>query len=515
MARSEDTRPTTEEPTISSVNTPLVLALACMSIRLVLSVFWKPTMWGDTPTYVAMAEYIKSWDFSGYLAVRPPGYPLLLLLGGLDFRAIWLIQSFLGIGISVMLYSLTYDQTRSRPWAFAAGLSYSLSINGLLFEASILTETLSTFLLMLSVWLVIRALRPTRHHLLWHGSAATVAAFAALTRPLLLFLGPLCLLVLLRSWSGVRLPLAPRLKRAVAFAVPWILLVGGWSLFNLVKVDYFGVTTLGGYNLTHHTGAFIELAPQRYATIKRVYLRHRDQQMAAFGTYRNTINVAVWDLLKETGLSYVDMSRTLSRMSLELMAAHPYLYLKSVTQAWIPFWTQNFYFVADPRPGLQQRVWWLERWVLVSAGSIFLALSLNALYSLTGGRRTKPISNHALLPIAVVVVGSLAQALGEFGEPERNSIPFQPLILLVVVVWLHSTFHRARPKPPLLELPRFRGHPIVGGKEDVHDVDEPSPVLAGVPPSDRQTGSQRADARGARTSLRAVGPVHPELDASG
>ena len=129
MARSEDTRPTTEEPAISSVNTPLVLALACMSIRLVLSVFWKPTIWGDTPTYVAMAEYIKSWDFSGYLAVSPPGYPLLLLLGGLDFRAIWLIQSFLGIGISVMLYSLTYDQTRSRPWAFAAGLSYSLSIN--------------------------------------------------------------------------------------------------------------------------------------------------------------------------------------------------------------------------------------------------------------------------------------------------------------------------------------------------------------------------------------------------
>jgi hypothetical protein len=32
-----------------------------------------------------------------------------------------------------------------------------------------------------------------------------------------------------------------------------------------------------------------------------------------------------------------------------------------------------------------------------------------------------------------------------------------------------------------LELTQFRGHPIVGAERSVHDAEEPSAVLAGVP----------------------------------
>src|SRR6266849_563418 len=45
----------------------------------------------------------------------------------------------------------------------------------------------------------------------------------------------------------------------------------------------------------------------------------------------------------------------------------------------------------------------------------------------------------------------------------------------------------------LLELTRFRGHPMVGAERSVHDAEEPSAVRAGVPAADRRVGPQRAD----------------------
>src|SRR5712691_7925069 len=66
-----------------------------------------------------------------------------------------------------------------------------------------------------------------------------------------------------------------------------------------------------------------------------------------------------------------------------------------------------------------------------------------------------------------------------------------------------------------LELTRFRGHPMVGAERSIHDAEEPWAVPTGVPATHRRAGSQRTDARGARTAVRAVGPVHPELGAPG
>jgi transposase-like protein len=42
-----------------------------------------------------------------------------------------------------------------------------------------------------------------------------------------------------------------------------------------------------------------------------------------------------------------------------------------------------------------------------------------------------------------------------------------------------------------VELPRFRGHPIIGAERSVHDAEEPSAVPAGVPATHCRTGAQR------------------------
>jgi len=43
------------------------------------------------------------------------------------------------------------------------------------------------------------------------------------------------------------------------------------------------------------------------------------------------------------------------------------------------------------------------------------------------------------------------------------------------------------------ELPRLRGHPMVGAERSAHDAAEPSAVSAGVPAADDQVGSARPD----------------------
>lgn len=432
---------------LSGVVTLFALGLICMSVRIAVWATWSPTSEVDTPSYVDMAYILRSLDFSHYLGLRPPGYPLLLLLAALDFDRVWVLQSILGVAISLMVYSLTYSQTRSAAWAFLAGLAHSLNLNQLLFEASILTETFSAFLLVAVVWLLLRPLGAGGQRLSVYVAAGVAAGIASLTRPLLLYLGPLCLLVLFHDWRRVRVPLPSRLKWALFFLAPWILLVVGWSLFNLVTVDYFGVTTLGGYEITNQTGAFIELAPEKYAAVKEVYLRYRAQRMAQFGTHVNTIHVAVHDLLKETGLSYSDLSRTLLRMSLELIAAHPIRYLKGVTRAWVDFWRQNIYWQANPRPGLQLRIWSLQWWLIQGAVLIFLAVSSKALWSLVRGRRNPPVSIQCLLPTSIVLVGSVIQALIELGGNARYAIPFQPLVVLVAFVSMHSASRRASTEP--------------------------------------------------------------------
>jgi hypothetical protein len=135
------------------------LVTICVLVRLLLWFNYKPIVYNDTPLYLDLASYIRHLDFQGYQGERTPGYLLLLLLSGLNYQIVWLVQSVLGISISLMLYLIAKHQTESVGLAFIIGLAHTLSINQVFFEASLLTETLTTFLVVLSLLLLV-----WRHH---------------------------------------------------------------------------------------------------------------------------------------------------------------------------------------------------------------------------------------------------------------------------------------------------------------------------------------------------------------
>jgi len=383
----------------------------------------------DTGTYVEVAAQIGAMDFSGYMGRRTPMYPLLLAAAQLDHNAVWVAQSVLGVGISILIFLLVLEFVRSVPLALTVALFHSLTLNQLFYEANILTETLATFLVLASVLLVLRSLRD-------NGSIglATLAglctAAATLTRPQFIYLGPLFgFALLVATWGSDK-------KRLVALVAAFLLPLAGWALFNKATVNYLGLTTQLGMSLAQHSGKFIDKAPDEFATLRDIYMKHRVQMPA--DADHMTIWEAVPDMLKETGLSFLDLNRQLTKLSVVLIANNPDVYLRSVLGAWYSFWpvpnTWNRDQIRGPGARRALELLWSVEHVLLRAMNLaFVVLALGLAARAVFRRFADRRENLYLLLAGVVLAGSVVQALLEATDNARYSIPTQPLVGIFVI----------------------------------------------------------------------------------
>ena len=421
------------------------LLLMCILVRVITWTVCLPTnRQADTEEYAALAYRFMTHDFRNYSADRTPVYSFLLLAARLDYHAVWFIQNILGIATSLLLYAAAKDRTRKRGLAFLAGASNSIFLNQLMFEPFLMTETLAAFFLVLSLFLCLRFCRncdPSRggsRTLLLH--LGVILGLAALLRPLFLYLPIVFGAYVWDESAETKSRLRQRVSLVARVALPALLLVLGWSAFNYVEAGYFGLTALGGYSLTNHSGAFMELAPDRYATIRDLYLHYRRIQVAALGNNTGTIWKAYPYILQATGYSYVQLSRQLTRLSLWLFVHHPLLYTRHVGLSVRLFWAPAFYQpalranVASVKGALAM-IWSVQRPFLIFMYFVFFLATLHSLSSLLIQRQVCRFK-FLCLPIALTVSGCLIQALVEFGENGRYAIPYQSLVILVICDWL-------------------------------------------------------------------------------
>lgn len=430
-----------------------LIALAVL-VHLPLWIWYAPMATGDGATYVVVADQIRTLDFSAYLAKRPPGYPVFLLLAGRDGYVVWAIQSVLGIATVLLVFELALRRGLRPAWSFTAAVATLLSLNLLLFESADLTETLTTFLLALALWLWLVSIQengttnvPGR---LW--GAGLAIGVAALVKPFLQYAVPL--LPLLTAWGVWRRTGSVRKAglAASAVALPALVLVLGWSAFNKVQVGYFGVTTLAGYNLTQHSGAVMEDAPDEYATVRDIYLKYREPRRQRTGSHSMTIWEAYPEMMEATGQDFVQLSRTLGRLSVQLLMTHPKVYASNAFEGWVKFWKAPLSpaFLEHERASplllhVLQFVWQIERYALVAAKAAFLFWC--ALVARRLARAGASVNILDITIIATVLAGSALQALTEYGENARYSIPFQPLILLALAIALADWKSFAWPSP--------------------------------------------------------------------
>jgi hypothetical protein len=306
-----------------------------------------------------------------------------------------------------------------------------------LFEAALVTETLSTFLMVASIWLSVRmSLGPAKRRGIYYVFVGTLTGLAALTKPLLLMLFPVFLLFFLIDLFKNRVSVSAKSAYLTAFVTPSAVILLGWCSFNKITLDYFGLTTLTGYNLSQHSGAFMELAPEKYSEIRDIYLKYRDANIQKSGTHSMTIWRAIPEMQAKTGLSYSDLSKEMERLSMRLFVGHPVLYLKGVLEAWLRFWKAPIVWLPEKVRSMGLRtfledVWQVERYGLVALKIIFL---FSAGYLVVSVVRRRTLDFLTTFMVFIVLVGSIVQALTEFGDNARYSFPFQPLMLYVAVI---------------------------------------------------------------------------------
>lgn len=404
-----------------------LIAISAAVRAIIIANFRVRASW-DTDGYILAAQSIARLDFSNYDGKRTPIYPMLMLLGGMDWDVIRWMQALLGIAIASMMFGIAWHRTRNVTASFVVGLLCSLALSELAFEQVIYSETLCTFWIVLSVFTYQRICDFEFPRIFEVALLGLTAALAGMTRPMFLFLGPLYFILMI---VGVRS--AGIMRNSIVLA-PTLVLALGWSMVNKHVVNYFGVTTTTGYNLSNHSGAFMELAPKRYSAIRDIYLRYRTWQIPRLGTHAMTIWYAEGEIRRATGLSYAELSKQLTRMSLEMFVEHPLLYLESVARAWGRCWGFGIHGLLGNYRDLVRPSVYLAMsalgWLQVVIDAMFLLIASSSIWRWLRGHMA---FDFDLVVIAIVLMGSMAQAFMEYGENVRYLAPLVPLAIYATI----------------------------------------------------------------------------------
>jgi hypothetical protein len=397
---------------------------------------YQSVAYGDTGSYMRLAGVVSRLTLDGYDGTRVPGYPAFLALVGMEADRVWFSQMVLGWMISLLLFWLGWRTTGS-PFAGALiGGLYNVIPGQVLFEANLLTETLTTFWIVLSLTLFVAL---DRERSLVGGSgwalALGVAASAVgMVRPLFFPLTIWYLLFVLLtkgvSWRN-------RLVRLAAYSIGPLLIQGGWLLYMNTSYHMLSPTAMAGYSLVQHTGEFFEYLPDDVAPIRDTYLKFRDAQIEERGVQTNVIWDAIPAMTEASGLNFYKLSREMRRLSIQLIREHPDLYIRNVIEGWVAFWKAPVYWQKDAVSSqfvsaVLEVLASLGRMISVAANFAFLALS--SLLALSRRARVRfGFDRLALTAGGMVWLISIMQTILDHGDNPRFLVPLQMVVIYVVV----------------------------------------------------------------------------------
>jgi 4-amino-4-deoxy-L-arabinose transferase-like glycosyltransferase len=426
----------------------LVVTLISLALRVGLLLFYRPVHYGDTPSYRRLAESLLQ-GLEHYDGTRTPGYPYFLALLGPDER-VWLVQMALGLATTFLFFYMGWQITGRAWFGGIAALAHTLNMGQLFFEANILSETLTTFLVSLAFAGLFYWLFHTSARTVWLAfGLGVVTSLAVMVRPLFIYFPFWFLLFIALEFKtnglAARLPFRLNLTAAIAYLLPVVLLVGGWINFIHTKYGDWSLTTMTGYHLIQHTGVFFEYVPDVHADLRDTYLKYRDQQIAARGTQANAIWDAIPEMQQASGYNFYDLSRVLAEISMQLILDHPLLYLRNVLKGWWYFWRAPFYwspeaFRWEPLALLSGSLVLGSRLVLIATNLLFLVTSVGVLL----WRRMRewfPVSPALWCLAGAVWAASIVQTLVDHGDNPRFLVPMQSLVVLWVL-WLAFQFIR-------------------------------------------------------------------------
>jgi hypothetical protein len=410
-------------------------------VRILIWFVYEPIQYSDSGAYFRLAEALQDFSLSGYDGSRVPGYSLFIALLGLKTHRIWIAQMVLGVSAGALLFWITWRSTKNPAVGFAVAAIQSIFPASIFFEANLLTESLTLFLILLALALFLgyQQSQNSFHKLLLAGLLGFFAAVVGLVRPIFF---PLTLWVFPFVWFVGGPGSSQRMKAMILYSIFPLILQGGWLYYMQTHYHVLSPTAIGGYSMVQHAGEFFEELPDESATIRDVYIHFRDEQIAERGSQNNAIWQAVPTLMEATGMSFYELSRHLNDLSWMLIRNHPLGYAANVAEGWLWFWKAPVYWRADV---LSSKVYLsiIRIWVLAGRG---LAVTANAAFILISGvivfsrkvRDWVKIDPMLLLAAGLIWWTSILQSIFEHGDNPRFLVPLQMVVIYLVVRIFYS-----------------------------------------------------------------------------
>jgi hypothetical protein len=427
----------------------LLLAGFGVAERILLWLLYSPVAYGDTQSYQRLAATLGQGGIPAYDATRVPGYPLFLLALDGDPEAIRAAQMLLGWTTSMLLFWLGWRSTGSASFGFVLGTLYNLLAGQVLVESALLSESLTTFLVIASMAGIVSLAQARRYVSGFALTLGFIAAAAGLVRALFYLLSPWLAIFLAlpstvnaipalfrgpdRDENAVRF----RLVRLGLYVVFPIALLGGWLLNVNGRYGMLSPSTMGGYHLVQHTGDYFHLLPDEHAVIRDTYVKYRDQRIAERGVQTNAIWDAIPELTEVSGLSFFDLSREMQSLSIQLITAHPQLYAANAAEGWVNFWKAPTLWQVEALSvpslsGLFSAWAIVSRVVTLAVNAAFLMLSLALIVSRKVRDRVE-LDWIFAATAGLVWLTSIVQTLVDHGDNPRFLVPLQMLIFFVVM----------------------------------------------------------------------------------
>ncbi len=410
---------------------------AAVLTRLILFFAYPVGHFSDTNAYRGIAETILSPDWPAYNYIRTPGYPLFLALLGPD-RAVYAAQLTLGAATALLLFYMGWKISGQAWFGALAGLMHTLNLGQLFFEANILSESLTTFLVVLLLagmtWLLHAPPRLAAWRLLLMGFLlGLTGGVLTLTRPQFIFLPFWAAFLLVAVWRGRGA--AIRWGAALLLGLTSLAFIGGWMVKLHQRFGIWGLDIMSGYHLVQHTGAWFEYVPDEYAAVRDTYLEYRQMRIRETGQPNNAIWDAIPAIQEASGLGFIELSQLMARLSIRLILEHPLRYLVSAAQGWWWFWKAPFYWTPEAiaPAGLRAVLRALvlaERGGLFAANLAFLAGSLALLWKKVRQRLAPGLI--VWFVFGTIWFTSILQTLLDHGDNPRFSVSIQSLVVLLV-----------------------------------------------------------------------------------
>jgi 4-amino-4-deoxy-L-arabinose transferase-like glycosyltransferase len=280
---------------------------------------------GDSALYDGLARALLHGEYAyapmGAFSdiIRPPGFPSFIAANYAVFGAdpLWPILWNVPFAVAVYLGVRALVRRTGEQLHPAVGVVFGLDLAWLLYSKELVTEPLFTALLLGALGLLLRGAE--REHMGQIAASGLGVGLCALIKPIALYL-PIVLAVYLGGWAvRERWAWRPAAFRVLVLVGAFGLAVGPWFVRNAVVHETPTFTSVQAGNFLGGHAAFV------WAEVRS--LTHFE----AKGELEAEVARQVW---AEHGADapYVALQAAQGAVAREVLAAHPWLYLKAITR---------------------------------------------------------------------------------------------------------------------------------------------------------------------------------------